>query len=419
MGMTLPERVTGRLGPQFGRLWASSAASALSDGMTFVAAPLLAAALTRNPALVAGLAFAQRLPWILFGLPSGALADRIDRLRGMVAVALGSAALLGLLGLALVLGQARLSLLYAVFFLLGTGETLFDTSAFAALPAVVPPEQLPRANARLAGTLTVTSQFIARPLAGILFAAAIALPFLLGAAGLAASGLLLLTLSGSFRVTRGETPASGLGTEIVEGVRWLWQHRLLRTLALTLGILDITVVAQNAITVLYAEERLGLHAATYGLFVATYGAGGLIGSLVAARVIARLGEERVLRLAIVIEAAVPAAMALTRSPLVAGAVFVVFGAHAVVWGVLLTSLRQELTPERLRGRVQSAFTVLDKGLAAPGALLGGLIAARFGLTAPFWLGAAAAALLIPVVWSTFSDRRVAEARSAVQRTAGG
>ncbi|HUZ02356.1 MAG TPA: hypothetical protein VMU89_18580, partial [Thermomicrobiaceae bacterium] len=173
----------------------------------------------------------------------------------------------------------------------------------AVLPAVVAPEQLPRANARLAGTLTVTDQFIARPLGGVLFAAAVALPFFLGAAGLAASGLLLLTLSGSFRVARAETTASNLGTEIVEGVRWLWRHRLLRTLALTLGILDITVVAQNAITVLYAEERLGLHAATYGVFIATYGVGGVLGSLVAGRVIAWLGDGRVLRLAIVIEAA--------------------------------------------------------------------------------------------------------------------
>jgi len=288
----------------------------------------------------------------------------------------------------------------------------------AVLPAVVAPEQLPRANARLAGTLTVTDQFIARPLGGVLFAAAVALPFLLGAAGLAASGLLLLTLSGRFRVVRAEARTTSLGAEIAEGVRWLWRHRLLRTLALTLGFLDITVVAQNAIMVLYAEERLGLHAATYGVFIATYGVGGVLGSLSAGRVIAWLGDGRVLRLAIVIEAAVPAAMALTRSPFVAGVVFVVFGAHAVVWGVLLTSLRQELTPERLRGRVQSAFTVLDEGVAAPGALLGGLIASRFGLTAPFWVGAVTGALLIPVVWDTFSARNVAEARQAARQQAG-
>lgn len=416
IGKALLKRPRNSLGAEFGKLWAASALSGLSDGVMLVAAPLLAAALTRNPELVAGLTFAQRLPWLLFALPSGALVDRLDRRRVMVWVNLASALLIGTLGLAVLLDVATLPLLYVVFFLLGSGETLFDTAAVALLPAIVPRDSLPRANARLAGTFTVTNQFTGPPLGGLLFGLAAAVPFLFGAGGLAAASALLVVLRGSFRVARpAPTPVSAvnLRAEIAEGVRWLWRHRLLRALALTLGLLDITLVAQNAITVLFAEERLGLSDAGYGLLVASYGVGGVLGSLIADRVIARLGDWRELRLAIVIECLVPASVALSHSGLLVGVIFLLFGAHAVIWGALLVSLRQELTPPELRGRVESAYRLLDDGVAAPGALLGGLLAARLGLTAPFWLGAAVGALLIPFVWGTFGRESVRHARDMV------
>lgn len=404
-------RVNAGLGPEFRKLWAASTVSNLGDGIVLVAAPLLAAALTHDPALVAGLAFTQRLPWLLFALVSGALADRFDRRRIMAAVAVCRAALIGGLGVAVLLDRATLPLLYAVFFLLATGETLFDTAAATVLPAVVSRDALPRANARLAGTLTVTNQFVGPPLGSFLFALAAALPFLLGAGGLAAAAALILALRGSFRVAREvDAPPGNLRAEVLAGIRWLWSHRLLRTLALVLALLNITVVAQVSVMVLFAQERLGLGPAGYGILVATYGVGGVLGGLIAERVIARLGAGPVLRLAVCIEAAVPAALALSRAPVLAGAVLAFFGCHAVVWGALLSSLRQELTPAGLRGRVESAYRLIEYGGAAPGALLGGVLATHFGLTAPFWAGAATGVVLIPLVWSTFSAPSVAAAR---------
>jgi MFS family permease len=403
------------LGTEFRKLWAASALSNLGDGVALVAAPLLAATLTRDPALVAGLAFAQRLPWLLFALLSGALADRLDRRQAMAVVGFSRAALIGLLGIAVLLDLATIPLLYAVFFLLSTGETLFDTATVTVLPAVVPRENLPRANARLAGTLTVTNQFVGPPLGGFLFATAGALPFLLGAGGIAAAAGLISALRGSFRAARREgAPRTALWTEIGEGVRWLWRHRLLRTIALALGLLNVTLVAQVSIMVLFAREHLGLGPAGYGVLVATYGVGGVAGSLVAGRVIARLGASRTLRLAMLIEAATPAAIALSSDALVVGAVLAFFGCHAIVWGALLSSLRQELIPDQLRGRVESVYRLIEFGGAAPGALLGGLLAARFGLTSPFWLGAITGALLIPFVWSAFSGAAIASARKEAE-----
>ncbi|CAA9557817.1 MAG: Antibiotic efflux protein [uncultured Thermomicrobiales bacterium] len=400
-----------RLVGEFRKLWVSSAVSNLGDGVALVAAPLLAATLTDDPALIAGLALVQRLPWLLFALASGALADRLDRRRAMVVVAACRAVLIGVLGVAALLDQASLPLLYAVFFLLSTGETLFDTAAATILPAIVPREVLPRANAQLSATLTVANQFVGPPLGGFLFAAALALPFLLGAGGLATAAAILLTLRGTFRVAREVgRPATALRAEIAEGVRWLWRHRLLRTLALTLAVLNVPLVAQVSIMVLFARERLGFGPEGFGLLLTTYGLGGTLGGLVAGRVIDRLGASRTLRLALLIEIATPAALALARDPFLAGATLALFGCHATVWGALLSSLRQELTPDRLRGRVESVYRLIEYGGAAPGAILGGLLAARLGLAAPFWLGVAAGIILLPFVWGAFSARAVGEAR---------
>jgi MFS family permease len=399
-------------GREFRKLWAASAFSNLSDGVTLVAAPLLATALTRDPALVAGLAFAQRLPWLLFALVSGALADRLDRRRAMVAVGLFRATLIGALGVVVLLDRATIPLLYALFFLLSTGETLFDTAAVTVLPAIVEREALPEANARLAGTVTVTNQFVGPPLGGLLFATAAALPFLLGAGGLVVAAGLILALRGSFRAVRlyGQPPGA-LWAEIAEGVRWLSRHRLLRTIAIALALLNVTVVAQVSIMVLFAQEQLGVGPAGYGVLIATYGVGGVMGSIVAGRVIARMGAGRVLRVAMIIETLVPAVIAMSNSAWLVGAALAFFGCHAIVWGALLASLRQELIPDRLRGRVESVYRLIEFGGAAPGALLGGLLAARFGLAAPFWLGAIVGALLIPFVWSIFSDAVVEGARA--------
>jgi MFS family permease len=245
---------------------------------------------------------------------------------------------------------------------------------------------------------------------GFLFAAALALPFLAGAGGLAAAAMIILTLHGSFRAERPEgATRAGLRGEIAEGVRWLWRQRLLRTMAIALALLNLTLVAQVAIMVLFARERLGLGPAGYGLLLTAHAAGAVLGSIAARRVVARIGRGRILRFGLFIEAGTPAVIALAGGPLVVGAAFAVFGFHAMVWGAVLTALRQELTPDGLRGRVESVYRLLDSGAAAPGALLGGLLATRFGLTAPFWFGVAVGLLLLPIVWSLFSDAAVASA----------
>src|ERR671910_912585 len=322
------------LGPDFARLWTANAVSNLGDGVTLVAGPLLAASLTRDPRLVAGLAVAQRLPWLLFSLVSGAMVDRLDRRLLMVRVDAARAGAVGLLGVAVLADAATLPLLYVVFFALGTAETLFDNAAISILPSVVPREQLARANGRLLGVQMVANELVAPPVGGLLFATAAAVPFLLDAGSFAAAAALVAAMSGRFRVERPEgTAPTTLRSEIAEGVRWLARHRLLLVLALA------------------------------------------------------------------------------RSPFLVGVIFALFGFHAMTWSVISVSLRQELIPARLLGRVNSAYALFGFGSLSLGAIAGGVLAARYGLTAPFWCSFAAMTVLTLTCWPILSARAVAQARA--------
>jgi MFS family permease len=117
-----------------------------------------------------------------------------------------------------------------------------------------------------------------------------------------------------------------------------------------------------------------------------------------------------MRLGLVIETCTHLVLALTRSPLVVGATFALFGFHAMTWSVISVSLRQELIPARLLGRVNSAYALFGFGSLAVGAVAGGLLAARFGLTAPCWCSFTAMSLLTLVAWPVLSTRAVAAAR---------
>jgi MFS family permease len=400
-----------RLGPDFAKLWTANAVSNLGDGVTLVAGPLLAASLTRSPLLVAALTFAQRLPWLLFSLLSGALVDRLDRRRVMMTADLFRAAVIGLLGVAVLLDAASIPLLCAALFLLGTAETLFDTAAISILPAMVPRESLTSANGRLLGAQIVTNDLAAPPLGGLLFATAAAVPFLLNAGSFMAAAILMAALPGRFRVERplGAERAS-LPADIAEGVRWLAGHQLLRLLGLAICVMNVTLFAATSIMVLYAQERLGLGPVGYGVLLACLAVGGIAASLVASRVIGWLGPATTMRIGLLIEASTHLVLALTASALVAGTVLALFGFHAIIWSVVSVSLRQELIPGRLLGRVNSVYAVFSYGGSSLGALLGGLVAGRFGLTAPFWCGFVVVAVLAVAAWPILSSGRVRAAR---------
>jgi MFS family permease len=385
----------------------------LGDGVTLVAGPLLAASLTRDPLLVGGLTFAQRVPWLLFPLISGALVDRLDRRRVMGYSDAARTALIGALGVAVLLGWANLPLMYGIFFLMGTLETLFDNASQAIIPAVVSRDRLERANSRLYAAEIVSNELAGPPLGGFLFGVAVAVPFLLDAGTFAAAAALILALRGQFRPERPEgAPPTTLVAEIGEGMRWLWNHRLIRTLAIMLGVFNLTFAATEAIFVLFAQDVLGLGSFGYGVLLTSGAVGGLIGSLTADKIVAWFGSGGALQAAVLISAVVLAVVALSESAVVVWAVFLLVGITVVVWNVITVSFRQAVVPEDIFGRVNSVYRLLGWGGISVGALLGGILARSFGLTAPFWFAAVVLAIMFFITLPFVNNQTMSKARES-------
>jgi MFS family permease len=358
-------RVAGETG--FARLWGAAGVSNFGDGVYGTALPLLAATLTRDPLLVSLVSFAEWLPWLLFGLLSGALLDRWDRRRVMWTVDAARFAVVGGLAVAVLLGEASIVLLGIVGFLLGTGQTLVDTGSHSILPALVSrdPERLERANGRLVGTQVVTQELAGPPVGGFLFSLSAWTPFAV---------------------------AAGDG-----------RHG---------AVVNLLAAGGGAVMVLFAQEKLGLDAVGFGLLFSGSAVGGVLGSLVAARVTRVVGTARVTVWTMVASALAYLVFGLSSDPWLAGVMFGLVGFLTVVFNVILGSLRQALTPGRLLGRVISAFRLFSYGTVPLGSLLGGVLARSFGLRAPFVVAGVviplAAVLCLPAV----NARTLAEARAA-------
>ena len=369
------------------RLFGASAVSNLADGVFFIVLPLLAVRLTESPLLIAGLAIAGRLPWLVFVLIAGALADRLDRRGTMRNVQVVRAVVLaGLAGLALVDGLS-LPILYAVALGLGVAETLFDTAAQSIMPSIVDRDQLSNANGKLYGVELVMNQFVGPPLGGLVIG--LSVPLALGGSAvgylLAAVGLALVV--GRFRPDR-SGPKTRLTADIAEGLRYLWRHRVLRTLALMVGIMNMAGTATQAVFVLYAVRPgpMGLSEPEFGILMTTFAAGSVVGSILAARLERRFGRVPLLFFCVLTTSVATAVPAFTTSAIAIGAAFVVAGVFVVVWNVITVSLRQRIVPDRLLGRLNSAYRLFAWGTQPIGALLGGVIGEILGLRAVFLLG---------------------------------
>jgi MFS family permease len=400
--------------PAFRRLLAASALSNLGDGVRAAGLPLLAASLTRDPVAFSAVAVAGSLPWLLLSLPAGVLVDRIDRRRLMVGANVWRGGVLALLGTVVATGRANVIALVVAALALGAGEVVFDNAAQTLLPSIVAREGLERANGRLFAVELTTNQFVGPPLGGALFALGAALPLLLDAGALLLAALLLaglLSLTSSDTGGNAAAPATDAPLErepflvaLRGGLRWLREHRLLRTLALLLAVMNGTASMALATFALFAVGEgsvLGLGAVGFSLLLTAGSIGALVATFVADRMVLTLGRGPVLWITLVGAVAVPLAIGTASSVATVAAASVAFGFTGVVWNVVTVSLRQTIIPTHLLGRVNSVYRFLGWGAMPVGAAIGGLVAGGFGLRAP-WLLAAAVSLIalvpaLPVV----------------------
>jgi MFS family permease len=422
-GMTDAPPRPDRLGRDFAKLWLAQGVSNLGDGVYVTALPLLATTLTRDPLPVSAVMFAEWLPWLLFGLLAGALLDRWDRRRVMWVVDAARLVVVGGFAVAVLAGWASIPLLMAAGFLLGTGQTLVDTASQALIPALVSRERarLERANGRLAGTRMVAEELAGPPAGGFLFSVSAWIPFAVDAVSFAASSALIAIIPGRRAARGGGGEASvaagrrtGLRAEIAEGLGWLFAHRVLRALALRVAGVNVLAAAQGAVLVLFAQERLGLGSVGFGLLLAGAAVGGVLGSVVAPWLSRRLGPVVVMMGGSVLSGLVAFGVGLTRNPWAAGGLLALGGLCVVVFNVVLESLRQQLVPDRLLGRVIGAFRLFSYGAVPLGALVGGVLARSFGLPAPFLVAGVAIPVMTLLILPFVNRRTVEQALAAVE-----
>jgi MFS family permease len=410
-----------RIGSPFHRLWSASTVSTLGDGVFLTALPLLAAKLTRDPLPVSLVSFAGWLPWLLFGLVSGALVDRWDRRATMWRVDAFRFAVVGALGLLVLGGWASVPLLAAFAFLLGIGQTLFDNAAQSLVPSIVSrdPRRLERANSQLYGAQTVSQNFIGPPAGGFLFSLASAVPFLVDAVSFLASSALIASIDGDFAPRRADGGGAGgarttLLAEIGEGLRWLRGRRLLLALAVLVAIMNLSVMAGESVMVLFAQERLGLGDIGYGLLLTGFAGGGVLGNAVASRLGRMVGTGTLLVAMPLVAAAGWLVFGLSSSPWGAGALLVAISTAFSVFNVIGVSLRQGIVPDHLVGRVVAAFRTVGYGAIPAGALLGGVVGRTLGLRAPYLAGAAVIATAALLAMPVIDDRAVHAARATAE-----
>ena len=396
-----------RLGRDFRWLMSSSWTTDIGDGIALSAAPLLIASLTSSPILVAGGLLMQYLPWLLFGLLAGSIADHHDR-RRLVMIADGSRAVIvaGLVAF-LVTGQVTVWIVLGMAFLYGTAEVFANTAGSTLLPMLVKPADLGVGNARMMGGFLVGNQLIGPPLGAFLFAAGTFWPFVTQIVCVSLGVILIARIARTPVPPKG-VPAAGQAGEVQtphpirEGLHWLRSNPPVRTLVIIILVFNVTWAAPWSILVLYATKHLGLGAVGYGALTTSAALGGLLSTFAFGWLERHLKFATLMRICLSLEVVMHLSFALTTSGIVALFIMFGFGAYAFVWGTISTTVRQRLVPLELHGRIASVNMVGVFGGLVIGELLGGVIAQTWGLTAPWWFAFGGSLITLIIVWRSIS-----------------
>jgi MFS family permease len=391
-----------RLGTTFRWMLASSWVSNVGDGFSVAAGPLLVASRTHNPILVAMAALMQWLPGFVFGLYAGAVADRVDRRVLVVWMNFVRAGVLAALTLAIVLDQASVAVVLVALFLLGTADTFGNTASSAILPMVVQKQDLGVANARFTFGWVAMSQLVGPPIGAALFAIGAAWPFA-GETICATAGVLLFT-----RVVlppHGREPGERrhVWHEIREGLGWSRSNPAMRALIIQILTFNVTYGASWSVLVLYSEQRLGLGTIGFGLLATATAFGSLIGTMTYAWVEKHVSLANIMRYGLILETFTHLVLAWTTVAAVALSMLFFFGIHLVYWATIATTVRQRAVPLELQGRVGSVYNFAMLGGLVVGSVVGGVLAHRWGITAPYWFGFFGCAVILVAIWGRLGD----------------
>ncbi len=386
-----------RLGGGFRWLVGSSWVTNLGDGVLIAAGPLLVASQTRNPILVASAMVALQAPWLLIGLFAGALADRLDRRRVIMAANAVRGVVLAGLCAVVATGHVNIGIVLVAMLALGTAETFVDATAGTLTPMLVEKRDLGIANSRLMVGMITGNQLVGPAVGALLFSVGMVWPFLLTVVCIAVGVVLVSRIGTPPGAVRGDVDTH-IRQDIADGVRWLMGNPPVRTLAVIIVVFNITWAAPWAVLVLWALERVGISEAGFGLLTTAAALGGLLGTVSYGRLERLVPLATLMRTVLLAEVLFHLAMAFTSSPWAAYPLMFFFGAYAFVWGTLSQAVRQRAVPRELQGRVGSVYMICVMGGMLIGSLLGGLIAGVWGLTAPWWFAFVGSGLTLALVW---------------------
>ncbi|MER7171751.1 MFS transporter [Streptomyces mesophilus] len=382
-----------------------TAATNLADGVMKMALPLLAAQLTSSPAQVTAVSLTLTAPWLLIALHVGVLVDRFDRRRLLWGANGLRLAAMGWLTVGAAGGSLPLAALFAAGAVLGVADVIAGTAGSAIVPAAVGPDGRERANAWVSGAETVCQEFAGPFVGGLLFAAGTGLALGVTWIAYAAAALVLLLLAGRFRAERDTSTPVSVNAQIAEGVRYLWRHRLMRTLALILTVLCGVWGGWLAVIPLYAKQEMGLTPSQYGIVLSALGVGGLVGALTVTTVNRLLGMRWAMFADLVGTAAMAALPALTTQVWAVAAGAFLGGMGGTLWTVNSRTITQRLVPDEMLGRFGAASRLFTWGAMPLGAALMGLIGELAGLRAAFAVFALATAFtIVPFLRTVTPDR---------------
>lgn len=430
-----------KLGSSYWKLWTATAISNLGDGVSMVAYPWLASAVTRSPILIAAAGFASRLPWLIFTLHAGVLTDRFDRRKLIVAMDFMRGLLTVFVGFVVFFNKdsfpaldeltsiTNLETNWPIYFtllitafLFGLAEVLRDNSAQTLMPSVVDKENLEKANGRMWSAESLTNSFIGPPLGSLLIGIAIFIPFFFDAVSFFFAVALIASLKGTFKSVADDKPREKINfkAEIKEGYAWLWAHPLLRPMAIILGSMNGLGTMVGATFILFAQEVLETSVFTFALLGTAGAVGGTVGGLLAPKISAKLGSGRSLAMTLAAAPIGSLIIALTTTWQVVWVVVVFETFFAVLWNTITVSLRQSIIPTHLLGRVNSVYRFFAWGSIPIGMLVGGglvsaltlVLSRENALRAPYLFGVVLGLLLWALAAPRLTTAKIEAARKA-------
>lgn len=345
--------------------------SQLGNSLQGLALPLIVLSITGSTAQAGTILGISTATYLIAGLAAGAFVDRWDRKRTMIWCELGRAALTVTVPIALLCDAISMPQLYAVAILTGILTVLFQTANSSALPHIVPAGQLPAALGATQAMGSATG-IVGSAIAGATYAAARAIPFAINVFSFVVSAVTLRAIRPDFQENQQNPSRQRLLREIHEGLSWIWRQPVVRLLTIVEAADGIRFGA-GYLLIIQLARHAGANPTRVGLVFTGAAIGGLLGGLLASRVVRRHRLGRVAITMLWIEALSFPLYAVYASWLFIALVAFLESVLTPIYSVAMDNYRLAITPDRLRGRVNGALSTVVTGASAVGTIIGGVL----------------------------------------------